>query len=421
MARKPQVDTFEIAASRGAYDEYPVFGPGKDPQLHLSRNDRPQPFHLICEQDSILVQLSGNGRVEFRDASVRFFDMTQGDFVYIPGGVPHHYSPTEESVQYRFKAEKAGLEGVAWYCPACGAELHRDVWDTARELPQEAYLRASAAFNRDEALRRCKSCGTVHPPVDTSSAKWAEIADELRAELGRAPGEPTNEKLTIAPHPTKHPLKQNVYWMARIVNSQLTPMFPYLEPGSIVPCISLHRGGEASIAGHFVHFNSIDEVVLSLGAVNSYIKPGFARVGTRSHGVGSFNAKPDPEDTAAVNVITQRHPRGEEQREAVTFVCHSCKRELHKREFNGNPAPSRESDLFTPELPTIATIVESCLSAQAYNAMGPDIVCPSCGAHNAPFPLHRWGWDEYLARTRATLSAMRSMARAAGTSARRAE
>ena len=29
MARKPMVDTFDLASGRGAYDEYPVFPPGR--------------------------------------------------------------------------------------------------------------------------------------------------------------------------------------------------------------------------------------------------------------------------------------------------------------------------------------------------------------------------------------------------------
>lgn len=419
MARKTSVDTFELATGRGAYDEYPIFPPGKDPQLCLSRNDRDQPFYLICEHDTVLTQLAGRGRIEFRDASVRFFDMAQGDFVYVPGGVPHRYKPQTESIQYRYKAEKPGLEGVAWYCPKCDAPVHREVWDTARELPQEGYVRTTAAFNRDVALRTCKSCGTVHPVIETSGSRWAEIAAELRAEAGDAP-QSSNERLAIGPRSGKHPMKQNVYWVTRMANAQLTPMFPYLDAGSIVPCCSIHRGGAASRVGHFVHFNTLDEVVVNFGAANWYVKPGTARVGPKTHGVGSRNAEPEPESVAAINVITQRHPIGEKQSEAITFVCHSCRHELQKREFDGNPPTSSDSEYFAPELPTIATIVESSRSAEAYNGMGPDIVCPKCGASNAAFPLELWGWSEYRVRTRAALSAMRSLAEAAAQAPKKA-
>jgi hypothetical protein len=33
----------------------------------------------------------------------------------------------------------AGLEGVAWYCDKCDAEIYREVWDTATTLSQLKY------------------------------------------------------------------------------------------------------------------------------------------------------------------------------------------------------------------------------------------------------------------------------------------
>jgi rubredoxin len=410
MARRPQVDTFEAAAKRGAYDECPVLPLDKDPQLCLSRNDRQQPFFLICQHDCLLAQLSGEGRIAFQGASVLNFDMRPGDFVYIPAGVPHRYTPATPSIQYRYKAQKAGLEAVAWYCPQCNAELHRDVWDTARELPQEGYLRATSAFRDDEGLRRCRQCGTIHAPPDVSGSRWAEVAAELRAETGTAPLPPTSSTLAIAPHPTKQPLRENVYWVGRMANAQLVPMFPYLEPGSIVPCISLFYGGPDSVVGHFVHANSVDEVLVNFGAVESYIKPGLARVGTKVHGVGTHSAKPEPDGFAAINVITQRHPTDAGQRETVTFICHSCKHELTKHEYDGNPAASSDSEFFAPGLPTLATIIESSRTAEDYNALGDDIVCPKCGAHNERFPMRIWGWSEYRRKTQGTVRSMRALA-----------
>src|SRR5215469_5526071 len=183
MARRPQVDTFELATRRGNYDEYPVLPFDKDPQLCLSRNRREQPFFLICQYDCVLAQLSGQGRITFQDASVRYFEMEPGDLVYVPGGVPHRYSPRTESIQYRYKAQPTGLEGVAWYCPECGRQLHREVWDTSIELPQEAYLRTTAFFSNTEALRRCSACNALHHPLDISNYQWTEVAAELRREL----------------------------------------------------------------------------------------------------------------------------------------------------------------------------------------------------------------------------------------------
>ena len=52
MRQKRQYLTAREAPEAGPYDEFPTFPPGIDPQLCLSRNDRPQPFYLICGKDS---------------------------------------------------------------------------------------------------------------------------------------------------------------------------------------------------------------------------------------------------------------------------------------------------------------------------------------------------------------------------------
>jgi 3-hydroxyanthranilate 3,4-dioxygenase len=410
MARRPQYDTLAQIGQRGSYDEYPIFPPGKDPQLCLSRNRGPQPFHLICEHDTILAQISGSGRITFRNGEVRYFDMKPGDFVYIPAGYASRYTAAKESIQYRYKAEKPGLEAVAWFCPKCDAELHRETWDTAREISQEGYIRATSRFNTEAALRTCKSCGTVHPQVDVSASKWAEVAIEMRAELGGTAQPPTGEALEIRPHPWKQPKRENVYWQARNSYAQLIPMFPYLDAGSIVPCISVFYGGPGTNVGHFVHDNTLDEVFLNFGSVQSYIKPGFARIGTKTHGVGSFETADPPDGMATINVITQRHPIGEHQHESIIYLCKKCKHEILRRDYDGNPPPQPGNEYYTPDLPTLATIIESATTAETYNALGEnEINCPKCGEPHHRFPLKNWGWDEYKRRTRATLSAMRSM------------
>lgn len=185
MARKSRFPAFVEAAKRGPYDEAPMLPAGIDPQLHLSRNDRPQPFHLVCEQDTVLVNMSGEGRVEFVDGPVRYHRLTAGDFVYVPGGTPHRIVPETECVQLRYKAEHPGLEGVAWYCETCGHELYRDVWDTADEIAQDGYQRACEAFNADAALRTCPGCGDVHAPIDLAPYRWRAVAEEIRKDLAK--------------------------------------------------------------------------------------------------------------------------------------------------------------------------------------------------------------------------------------------
>jgi len=46
-----------------------------------------------------------------------------------------------------------------------------------------------------------------------------------------------------APSPNRSPLKVNVYEFAKDPATTLAPLFPYFDAGSIVPCLSVFRGG----------------------------------------------------------------------------------------------------------------------------------------------------------------------------------
>jgi 3-hydroxyanthranilate 3,4-dioxygenase len=180
VVRKRAFNIFQQAREAGPYDEYPVLPPDIDPQVHLSRNDRPQPFFLVCEQDCVIAQMSGRAAVLFKDANVLRFALRPGDFVYVPAGTPHRIMPETESIQIRYKAREAGWEGVAWYCEQCGGELARIEWNTAERISQEAYWTSCENFNRDAAQRTCARCGAVADPIDLAPFRWREIAAELR-------------------------------------------------------------------------------------------------------------------------------------------------------------------------------------------------------------------------------------------------
>ncbi len=184
MAGKP-FNAFEAGAAAGPYDERPTLLADIDPQLHVSRNDKAQPFHLICEKDCVLVQMSGEANVEFTEGNVRYFAMEPGDFVYVPAGMPHRIVPLTTSIQYRFKAREAGLEGVAWFCPDCGSDLLRQEWDTAVTLPQDGYIEACKIFNQSKRDRTCASCGEVHPEIDLSPYRWETIATEIKEDRAK--------------------------------------------------------------------------------------------------------------------------------------------------------------------------------------------------------------------------------------------
>ncbi len=181
MIRKKTFMTFREAENCGPYDERPMLPDNIDPQLHLSRNDRPQPFFLICEKDTLLVQVSGKGRIEFRDTNVLQYSLEPGDFIYVPGGAPHRITPEEVSINYRYKPRQPGLEGVAWYCGECGREIHREIWDTGERLPQEGYIRACRNFNASKEFRACAGCGAAHDRIDLAPYRWERLAEELRS------------------------------------------------------------------------------------------------------------------------------------------------------------------------------------------------------------------------------------------------
>jgi 3-hydroxyanthranilate 3,4-dioxygenase len=174
MERKRMLNAFKEARAAGPYDEWAVLPASVDTQVHLSRNDRPQPFYLICDHDTVLAQLSGEALVEFREASVLAHRLEPGDHVYVPAGTPHRITPRTESVQLRYKGRTPILEGVAWYCERCGAEVWREEWELGEEAPREGYRRACTAFNANPERRVCPTCGAAHRPVDLTGLPWAE-------------------------------------------------------------------------------------------------------------------------------------------------------------------------------------------------------------------------------------------------------
>lgn len=176
--------SYALAAEAGPYDERSLLPEDLDIALTIGRSDRPQPFHLICQHDTVLVAMAGTGRVEFAEGSVRWFDYALGDVVYVPAGMPHRIVPGEVSVHHRFKLPESELEGVAFCCEGCGHELHRRLWSLADELPQEGYLRGCQEFNEDAGRRKCTRCGDERPPVDLDGYRWQEIARAQRAQGG---------------------------------------------------------------------------------------------------------------------------------------------------------------------------------------------------------------------------------------------
>jgi 3-hydroxyanthranilate 3,4-dioxygenase len=182
MRRSKEFDILTAAREcLGSYDEWPCLPTGIDPMPYLSRNRVPQPFHLASAHDRVLVHLAGRGRVEFHEASVRYFELDCGDFVYLPAETPSRIVPETACLQLIYRAEPWGQETALWYCSGCGAELHRIALDGAEGLLQPAYWAACQAFSADSAARTCTRCATVHPPVDLTDIRWPEVAAVIRS------------------------------------------------------------------------------------------------------------------------------------------------------------------------------------------------------------------------------------------------
>ncbi len=180
LERKKTMNVFREASDAwGSYDEFPVGPAGTDPMPHLSRNRVAQPFFSVSAGDQVLIQMAGQGTIEFREIEPSSLRLAPGDTVYIPAGVPSRIVPDGEVVQIRLKVEPPAKEAVAWYCAGCGALVHGRELDDA--VVQRGWWRAVGEFNADAALRTCAGCGGVHAPVELGDIAWPAVAAAIEA------------------------------------------------------------------------------------------------------------------------------------------------------------------------------------------------------------------------------------------------
>ncbi|MGW1784831.1 hypothetical protein ACWCQQ_37825 [Streptomyces sp. NPDC002143] len=171
--RRRMINALDATHEFGEYEDAAVMPEDTDPQVYVSHNRSPQPFHLLCEKDSVISVLSGAAYVNLRDSSVLRFKMDVADHVYIPAGTPHQIVPIEEGVVLRHMARDAGRFGAAWYCSACDAEVHRYEWQHDKDdVLGQQYAAACARFTADDSARTCPKCATVHPGVDLAVYNW---------------------------------------------------------------------------------------------------------------------------------------------------------------------------------------------------------------------------------------------------------
>lgn len=201
--------------------------------------------------------------------------------------------------------------------------------------------------------------------------------------------ESTDLKMPAAA-PGKHPMKENFFFVARAAASQLNPLFPFAEAGTIVPCTASFRSGpRAPAIGHFLHTNHVDEVAVVYGASGD-MRTGDVFVGAKKHGVGGWGS--GDRDFFAAMTITQRQVESGPQPETHAFACEKCSAIVSGIDYDGQP----EEASYFPPLPTTDG---SYASALLFNQSEESRTCKSCGHVNQPFPIHIWGWDRYMFNT----------------------
>ena len=203
----------------------------------------------------------------------------------------------------------------------------------------------------------------------------------------------------------REPMRVNVFERVTGSGCSLLPLFPYVGPGAIVPCGVVFEGGPDADYGQFFHFNTQDEVVLTLGAQKATLETGDIYVGGRQHGVNSFlRDQRDPEGWS-VQVVTVHQPETGVQQEAITFRCSECNAKVQRFDFVVTP-PGREghdplgfAGTEDDHVPAFATIPATAWAAEQFNDEE-HRVCNECGHINDPFPVAVWGWQRYAAQRR---------------------
>lgn len=198
----------------------------------------------------------------------------------------------------------------------------------------------------------------------------------------------TNRDLAIPPPSAdRPPRKVNLFEAAKNSATTLAPLFPYLDEGSIVPCVTVQRGGEGRRYGRFQHLNTVDEVIMMFGTPG-----GLIFVGPKLHPVSTPFDDPEYPFDATIALITQRQLIGKPQREEYRFLCDGCDRRLSVTAFDATP-PERGTDRSPDDL--FPTLVEGYRAAKAHNADEANLRCRHCGHLNERFPFELWGWDVY--------------------------
>jgi mannose-6-phosphate isomerase-like protein (cupin superfamily) len=173
MLRRRVIPAFKAAVDLVNYEDAQMIPEDVDPQVELSRNVLPQPFHLVIDEDTVLAVMSGEVAVHLKNSTVLSFKGLPGDHVYVPAGTPHRIVPSAESVVMRYTSNEPVRRGAAFFCSACGEEAYRWEWIHSTEVvARDVYKEVAIRFN--DGSRRCESCQHELEPVAVAALGWGE-------------------------------------------------------------------------------------------------------------------------------------------------------------------------------------------------------------------------------------------------------
>lgn len=218
------------------------------------------------------------------------------------------------------------------------------------------------------------------------------------------------------PDPDREPVKVNVYERMAKAAAELMPLFPYDSAGAIVPCGAVLVGGPDMEYGHFFHWNSVNEVVVTYGANSAMLAAGQIFVTQQLHGVNSFLRDEKDPDAFAVMVITQHQSTSGNQAEAIIARCKKCKAELVRHSYDATPhgLPGYDAKRYGAEDDAVRQFATLYASSEFVELRNSDEgrTCAECGHVNDVFPAERWGWGRQVYQTRAVSAAQRSLVEA---------
>lgn len=193
------------------------------------------------------------------------------------------------------------------------------------------------------------------------------------------------------PAPNKRPMKVDVFELVTKTAGalQLAPIFPYLDDGAIVPCLSITKGRPDLESFQFFHANVVAESILCLAEQGATMKTGQLIKATPVHGVNAFLKKPTDPESFYVVLITIRMGSDAVQEEGFIIRCSKCNTIVYQRDFNVKEGTRWK---YYPEFYALRYYAECC---DEFNADEAKRACPKCGTVQKPFPAKQMGWWTY--------------------------